>query len=31
MKKYVSDLTVASAVHINEKYVLLKLTLCSFV
>lgn len=26
MKKYVSDLTVASAVHINEKYVLLKLT-----
>ena len=26
MKKYVSDLTVASAVHISEKYVLLKLT-----
>lgn len=26
MKKYVSDLTVASVQHINEKYVLLKLT-----
>jgi len=26
MKKFVSDLTVASAEHINEKYVLLKLT-----
>lgn len=26
MKKYVSDLTVASATHINDKYVLLKLT-----
>lgn len=26
MKKYISDLTVAEAQHINEKYVLLKLT-----
>jgi len=26
MKKYVSDLTVASAEHLNDKYVLLKLT-----